>query len=381
MFEIDFAGFVELEGGKPPHRLALEPITNVFDEFRGYVEGRKRPSYCAVTLVHQNNPRGVMLTVADDGPGFLEERDVWTLFGSTPKRGAVGVAGRFNLGDKQLIAVARWARVRTNAVTVEFSNGKREVTKHRSEQVPGTIVEALMAWSLKDLEEVREQLLGVLPPAGLSYTVDGKGVERLPPKCTVQVKLPTVKLCNQVLTRTDLPTSVVVLRTRTPTLFELGMPVCDLGEVGFPWSLDVQQKVPVPPSRDTVSPAYMFRAIGSVLEQSSMDGITLLTEEEHGAPFIKGALDWVRNTDALRATVESVYGKEAVRPSNDSVANAKAAAAGATFVSGRSLSAETRRRMDEGGILPTAKQRFGGAETLTRAETVKRCPQCGMILS
>lgn len=35
MFDIDVNGLVELEGGKPPHRLALEPIANVFDEYRG----------------------------------------------------------------------------------------------------------------------------------------------------------------------------------------------------------------------------------------------------------------------------------------------------------------------------------------------------------
>ena len=53
MFDVDLAGFVELEGGKPPYRLSLEPVANVFDEFRGYVHDRKRPSYCAVTLAHQ----------------------------------------------------------------------------------------------------------------------------------------------------------------------------------------------------------------------------------------------------------------------------------------------------------------------------------------
>src|SRR5438132_9807071 len=101
MFEVDVAGLAELEGGKPPYRLAFEPIANVFDEFRGYEEGRKRPSYCAVTLVHSANPRGVLLTVADDGPGFSNERDIWTLFASTGKRSAAGVSGRFNVGEKQ----------------------------------------------------------------------------------------------------------------------------------------------------------------------------------------------------------------------------------------------------------------------------------------
>lgn len=378
MFDIDVAGLAELEGGKPPHRLAFEPVANVFDEFRGYEERRKRPSYCAVTLEHSSKPRGVILRVADDGAGFANERDVWTLFASTPKRSTASVSGRFNAGDKQLIALARKATVKTNSLTVMFADGQRHPTRHRAAVVNGTIVEALMPWSLKDLDEIRGQLLSVLPPEGLAYTVDGQPVQRPETRCSVSVALPTVLLSDGVLRDTVRKTVVRVVKTEEPTLYELGIPVCDLAEIGFPWSLDVEQKVPVPLSRDSVSPSYLFRLIGSVLEQSAMDGIRLLTNEEEGAPFIRGALDWVKNTDALKDTISSLYGDDAVRPSSDPVANAKAAANGASFVPGRTFSKKTRRRMEVGGVLPTAKEVYGGCETLCppNVGAEQTCPRC-----
>lgn len=379
MFEIDVAGLAELEGGKPPHRLAFEPIANVFDEFRGYQEGRKRPSYCAVTLAHSPKPRGVILRVADDGAGFTNERDIWTLFGSTPKRKTATVSGRFNAGDKQLIALARSATIKTNKLTVTFADGQREVTRHRAPVVSGTIVETLMPWSLKDLDEVRGQLLRVLPPDDLSYTVEGQALKRPKTHCTVSVALPTVLLSDGVLRDTVRKTVVRVTKTDSPILYELGIPVCNLVEIGFPWSLDVNQKVPVPLSRDSVSPAYLFRLIGSVLEQASMDGIRLLTCEEEGAPFIRGALDWVRNPEALNITVKSVFGENAVRQSSDPVANAKAVANGANLLSGRRFSEKTRRRFDESGALPTAKDVYGGCESLRSSKYggEQACPRCG----
>ena len=374
MFDIDVAGLAELEGGESSLRLALEPVANVFDEFRGYVEGHKRPSYCAVTLRHSSNPRGVWLTVADDGAGFADERDIWTMFASTPKRKAASVSGRFNAGDKQLIAVARQATVKTNRTTVSFADGKRNVTRHRSPVVAGTIVEALMPWSRQDLDRVRQQLQAVLPPDGLDYSVDGKRVIRPEARCFVSVKLPTV-LLDGVMSETVRKTRVAVLDSERPTLYELGVPVCDLSELGFPWSLDVWQKIPVPMSRNTVSPKFVMRAIGCVLEQAALDGVKLLTEDEQNAGFIRGALDWVRNTEALKATVRSVYGETAVRQSSDPVANAQAAAAGSTLVSGRWFSADTRRRMEESRSLPTSKDVFGGIER-GKDEDGEICPKC-----
>jgi len=381
MFDIDVKGLAELEGGRPPHSLAFEPVANVFDEFRGYGdEERRKPTFCAVTLRHSSNPRGVYLTVADDGAGFADERDIWTFFGSTSKRSVAGVSGRFNAGEKQLLALARWGLVKTNKTSVVFANGERKVTRHRDAAISGTIVEVLMPWSHDDMKLVRDRLCGVVPPAGLIYTVDGATISRPNVKTTVNVTLPTVALIDGVMKPTQRKSLVVVLVGEgEPMLCELGLPICSLAEVGFPWTLDVQQKVPVPMSRDMVQTSYLYRVIGSVLEQAAMDGHSLLTDEQQGAGFVKEALEWVREPDALAATITSLYGENAVRQSSDTIANANASASGASVISGRSFGPSTRVRLDAAGILPTSKARFGGAEQASLTPEVRTtvCPKCG----
>jgi hypothetical protein len=382
MFEIDVKGLAELEGGRPPHRLAFEPVANVFDEYRGYGDAeRRKPTYCAVTLRHSSNPRGVYLTVADDGAGFADERDIWTFFGTTSKRSAAGVSGRFNAGDKQLLALGRSGVVKTNKTTVEFANSERKVTRHRESVVDGTIVEVLMPWSLDDLKSVREQICRVIPPEGLTYTVDGATVNRPIMKATVSVTLPTVALIDGVVRPTQRKSQVSVLAANgEPMLCELGMPICSLADVGFPWTLDVQQKVPVPMSRDMVQTSYLYRVIGSVLEQAAMDGHSLLTEEQQGAGFLKEALEWIREPEALSATVTSLFGENAVRQSSDPVANANAAAAGAQIISGRCFGPATRRSLDAAQLLPSSKKRFGGSEPEPSVPPDVRktiCAKCG----
>jgi hypothetical protein len=382
MFDIDVKGLAELEGGRSPHRLAFEPVANVFDEYRGYGDvGRRKPTYCAVTLRHSSNPRGVYLTVADDGAGFADERDIWTFFGTTSKRAAVGVSGRFNAGEKQLLALARSGLVKTNKTTVEFANGERNVTRHREPVINGTIVEVLMPWSLDELKNVREQLCGVIAPEGLTYTVDGATIGRPAVKANVNVTLPTVNLVDGVMRPTQRKSQVSVLAAHgEPMLCELGMPICSLAEVGFPWTLDVQQKVPVPLSRDMVQTSYLYRVIGSVLEHAAMDGHSLLTEEEQGAGFLKEALEWIREPDALSATVKSLFGENAVRQSSDPVANANAAAAGAQIISGRCFGPSTRRSLDAAQLLPSSKKRFGGSEPEPSVPPDVRktiCAKCG----
>lgn len=386
MFEVDVAGLAELEGGENAHRLAFEPVANVFDEFRGYSgEDRKKPSYCAVTVAHSLNPRGVYLTVADDGPGFANERDIWTFFGTTGKRSETGVSGRFNAGEKQLIALAREATIKTNSTTVEFKDGKRDVTRHRSAVVEGTIIQALLPWSVEDSNTVRESLKRVIPPDYLIYSVDGDVIQRPVPNCTVAVSLPTVILLDGVLRDTIRKTTVNVLFVEsedTPWLYELGIPVCSLEDVGFPWSLDVQQKIPVPLSRDSVTPKYLFRLIGSVVEAAAMDGKKLLSEEQQGAGFIREALEWVRNQDALKITVTSLFGENAVRQSSDGVANAQATLAGASVISGRLFSPATRARLDAGKVLPTSRDVYGGSDKIreqsaTIEEISDPCTSCG----
>ena len=211
--------------------------------------------------------------------------------------------------------------------------------------------------------------------------MDGATISRPTVKVAVRVTLPTVALIDGVLKPTLRKTPVNILAADGESMLcELGMPVCSLADVEFPWTLDVQQKVPVPLSRDVVPMSYLYRLIGSVLEQAAMDGHALLTDEQQGAGFVRDALEWVREPEALATTVKSLYGENAVRQSSDPIANAKAAAAGATIIPGRWFHASTRSRLGRAGIMPTSQERFGGAGSvpgLTPEVRATVCQACG----
>jgi hypothetical protein len=398
LFDIDIAGMCEIEGGKPSYRLAFEPVANVFDEYRRHepvplAEGEersraidlgdapKRPTWCRVRLCYSHDaPRGVWLTVVDDGPGFANEKDIYTLFGSTAKRRDPRVAGRFNMGEKQLIAVARKAIVCSGRVSVSFERGERSIQHHR---IPygETTVSALMPWSTIDMDTTRTWLKLLRAPTGLRYFIDDEEYGNNHSDLRVEVLLPTIDLVDGVLKERKRRTFVEVFTPAPdtkPMLYELGIPICELSDFGFPKSLDVQQKIPLPTSRDQVTTAYLYRLIGSVLQEAAADGHSLLSDAEEGAPFIKGALEWVHDARALAATVNDIYGEAAVRVSGDSTANARAVASGAPLISGREFGPETRRRMGEFSILRTARDVYGdpAPPAVRTAMGTNVCPAC-----
>jgi hypothetical protein len=128
-------------------------VTNVFDEFLGYVEGAVTPTSCIVELTKDGN-RPAQLKVQDDGGGFKDPTDIYTLFRTTEKRNDPTVAGRFNAGEKQLIAVSKEAVIKTRNYTVSFKDGVRNIIKHKDpNHHQGTTVEAVLPMVKEDLSQ------------------------------------------------------------------------------------------------------------------------------------------------------------------------------------------------------------------------------------
>jgi hypothetical protein len=44
--DIEVKGLAELEGGRPPNRLAFDPVANVFDESCGFSEAERHEYRC-----------------------------------------------------------------------------------------------------------------------------------------------------------------------------------------------------------------------------------------------------------------------------------------------------------------------------------------------
>ena len=101
----------------------------------------------------------------------------------------------------------------------------------------------------------------------MNYTVNGEEVTRPFYDYYANVQLPTVVLNEGSMTRTARRTGVEVYKSDNPKLYELGIPVCEIGK-GFKYSLNILQKVPVSMNRDNVPASFLDTAIGRVLELS-----------------------------------------------------------------------------------------------------------------
>ena len=130
-FEISAIGMKMLHEGRPLWQLVKELIANCFDE---------EISLCSVSI--NTVGKGIIeVIVEDDGQGFIDIEDSWTLMKPTSKRSNPNVRGRFNIGEKELISVSRNAIIETVGKSVIFDlKGGRKVKNNKREN--GTIITA-----------------------------------------------------------------------------------------------------------------------------------------------------------------------------------------------------------------------------------------------
>ncbi|MEK9208246.1 MAG: hypothetical protein AAB922_07190, partial [Patescibacteria group bacterium] len=100
-FEVDKDGLAILQAGKPRHYILRELIANAWDE---------EITECSVDLSFEKGFATAI--VIDDCPeGFKDLRDSFTLFRDTCKRADPRKRGRFNVGEKQAIALCNYAKI------------------------------------------------------------------------------------------------------------------------------------------------------------------------------------------------------------------------------------------------------------------------------
>ena len=110
-FEVSKSGLKQLMEGKDKSYILRELIQNAWDE----------PGVTTVNvdIAPIMDKRAAMVTVSDDAPeGFYDLAHAYTMFGATRKRKDPSMRGRFNLGEKQVLALARAATIHTTTGTI-----------------------------------------------------------------------------------------------------------------------------------------------------------------------------------------------------------------------------------------------------------------------
>ena len=352
-FDVDRKGLAEIverRGGKA--WLINELISNAWDE--------QGVTTVSVQLIPEPGKPQCTIVVEDDAPdGFADLRHAWTLFAPSKKRTNAEQRGRFNLGEKLVLALCAEASIETTTGGVMFDHRGR--TAMRTKRERGSVFTGLVRMTRDELEQVRKDLQMLLPPTNIATTIDGERIADRTPLATFTEVLwteiadpesPEGTLCRRVRS-----CDVRVFRPRDGErahLFEMGIPVVELQ--GDPLHVDVRQKVPLNLERDNVTPSYLRDIRTAVLNNARQ----FLTAEHKAAPWVTNAMEsHMARREAIADVLDARFGTKRVSADvNDHEANQRAVAAGFTVVHGGSLSGDAWQRVREGELITSAGKLF-----------------------
>ena len=320
-FAVSESGMRELNSSREPWDLVKELIQNAWDEVPYATE-------CRVIVEPQPDGSTTLITVEDDGPGFSDISDAYTLMGHTNKRLDPTQRGRFNIGEKDVISVAIEAVIETAHKTVTFPRaGSRTVAD--SSRRKGTVVRILMPWNPDQSSELVDRLQRFRCTNECRLFVNDREVPPRPAAEIRNISLPTVKQDgpNQPMRTQQRTTDIHLIEPPAGNgerwLYEMGIPVLT---IACPWDVDVMQKIPMSQQRNAVSEAYLNR----IYAESLNAGHQRLEQDEFGSQWVKRAIEHPQiNPPALKATLKGRYGSDrVVFATLDGDANARADQAG-----------------------------------------------------
>ncbi len=349
-FEVSREGLRQLQAGRKPWQLAKELVSNAFDE-----ESVSKVDVELYMEDETNYPPGEMqavFIVEDDGDGFVNIKDAYTLYGWTRKRSDPKVRGRFNLGEKEIVALASHAEIQTTSGWVEWHGDER--TQGDEGRANGTIVSLHLPWTQEDLDKTVAKLKQLIPPEDKTYLVNNEEILHRDVLYKFEAQLATVLLKGNQLAPTARKTEVHIYDVRegeVASLLEMGIPVQD---IDTPWHLDVQQKIPLSPHRNAVTPGYLQDVYAEALNLLAK----YMTEEQASASWVDTAMVDKRCTDYAVATITKKRYPDTVFWSPDKLANETARDKGFNVLHSRGIDKEVLARL-KGAGMETTHERFG----------------------
>lgn len=341
-FDVDKTGLAKLMAGRPKSFVLYELLQNAWDQ---NVTG------VVVTLKEVPGKAQVEVSVEDDDPdGFADLRDAYTLFAESKKKVDATKRGRFNLGEKLVLALAIEATIITTKGGVRFDAQGRHTL--RSFRASGSIFTATIPMTRDESNEVIRAAFKVLPP--VPTTLNGQNLPTRVPVVEFETTLPTLIADRDgVLCKSLRKTTVRVFNPdKGPAmLYEMGIPVVESGDK---FDIDVAQKIPLTLDRDNVTPGFLRGVRVAVLNHT----YGWLEQEDMAQTWVREAVADKRVDDAaVRQVIKKRFGEDAVSyDPSDLEANKRSVAAGRPIVHGPSLSAEewaNVRRAE--AILPAGK--------------------------
>lgn len=341
--EVDRAGLAQLVERRGKAYIVFEPAQNAWDETVTHVR---------ITLTPVAGKPLAQLNVEDDSPdGFRDLRHAYTLFAPSYKKDDDSKRGRFNLGEKLLLAICETASVISTTGGVTFDAEGR--TNIRAKTAKGTRLSATVRMTREELEDVCTQAQRMIPPVPTYF--NGELIKARSCVGVAKGRLMTeMSNAEGIMRRGYRDAEVHVYEPpdgQPGWLLEMGIPICETGDR---YDYNVMNRVPLGMERDSVPESFLRDVRAIALNAAA----TWLTDEEAAAPWVGDALaDEQVEPATVRSIVTSRFGDKRVSfDPSDPEANARAASQGYTVVHGGSFSKDqwdNIRRAE--AILPAGK--------------------------
>jgi hypothetical protein len=299
VFEVDKKGLAKLLERRGKQFALLELWQNAADE----------DGVTKVDMILEASTDGNYdLVVEDDAPeGFADIAHAYTLFAESAKKGRADQRGRFNLGEKLVIAICSWVQIATTKGLVEFTDdGRREYDTPKRKA--GSRFHATLPMTHDEAQAAEEAVEQLIIPEGVTTTFNGRQLERREPVHVFEVSLRTeLADAEGYLRPTRRKTEVAVYDPRpneTAAIYEMGIPVVETGDR---WHVDIGQKVPLTTDRDNVPPGYLRDVRAAVLNNCAA-----LLDDASGKWIDDALEDETIEPQAVQAAVTGRYGDEVV---------------------------------------------------------------------
>ena len=227
----------------------------------------------------------VRISVVDDDPdGFRDLTHAYTLYAPSEKKANPTSRGRYNMGEKLVLAFCEAAEVQSTTGTVVF---RPDGTRGRGKKLRdvGTEFFGILRLTRDEVDIMLEGTKLLLPP--IPTTINGKLLDVRQPDHVFTHTLPTeIADADVNLRRSARQTAVRVYKTRegeVGRLYEMGIPVVETSD---PWTVEIMQKVPLNMDRDNVTPAYLRELRVAVVNETYED----LAPAHAAATAVKEAL-------------------------------------------------------------------------------------------
>jgi hypothetical protein len=353
---VDLNGLAKLVEDRPKAFIVFELLQNAWDEASQSVSA-------TLEMVERGKAK---IEVVDDNPsGFADLGHSYTLYAESQKKTDPTKRGRFNSGEKLVLALCDTAEIVTTTGHVVFSrDGARYSGFERT--ATGSRFSGIVRMTKAELAEVERAVATLLPPPNVETFVNGVRLEQRSPIATFTASLPTVIADSEgVIRRTVRKTDVRIYEPHegeTPSIYEMGIPVVESER----YHVDVMQKVPLGQDRDSLPPAFLRQLRTEVLNAT----YGLLHGADSTAPWIDDAIESKDvASDAVRAIITERFGDlVASYDPSDPEANKRAADQGYAIVHGGSLSRDAWTNVRAAGavtpagrIFPTSRGIGGGS--------------------